>query len=140
MLRKFIAMDGALDEHPPHLFPKLPLGVALKFKADGFASMSLLNAVADHYVRVDPRALFNVTIKCHYLLHAALMAEFVNPRLSICYSGEDYMHHMRTMVASSVHGTPAWQVSKKLYEKVSRAMHLEFRVGALVFPANPDEG
>ena len=61
--------------------------------------------------------LFNVTIKCHYLLHSALMAKHLNPRLVWCYAAEDYMHKVKILGQSCVKGTPAWQVSNKVAEK-----------------------
>ena len=53
---------------------------------------------------VKPRALFNTTIKSHTMAHIAADARHVNPRISICYAGEDYMKVIRRMVSTSIQG------------------------------------
>lgn len=126
MLQKFIRMDDILDAHAPHLHPKLPTAAATEFEQCGFDACALLTQLADHYMRIEPKPLFNVTIKAHYIIHIAVTAKFLNPRLAMCYSGEDYMHHMKRLVQSSVRGTKATEVNKKMCDKVRYAMHFEF--------------
>ena len=53
---------------------------------------------------VKPKALFNTTIKSHTMAHIAADARHVNPRISICYAGEDYMKVIRRMVSTSIQG------------------------------------
>ena len=43
--------------------------------------------------------LFNTTIKTHYLKHIILRAAYQNPRMGMCYMFEDYMQHMKRMIA-----------------------------------------
>ena len=127
LLKKFIVLDGILDEHPAHVYPKLPQAAANDFETAGFSAAALLNAIADHYMRVDPKPLFNLTIKAHYFIHIAIQARFVNPRLAICYGGEDYMHHMKRMVQSCCRATTAQNIGKKMLDKIRLAMHVEMR-------------
>ena len=132
MLCKFGQLDDILDEHPSHLFPRLPTDTAHTFKTLAFDSMALLTAVATYYMVTEPRSLFNTTIKCHMMLHSAANAHKINPRLSICYSGEDYMRHMKRVVASSIRGTSAAAVSGKMCAKIGAAMHMEMTPRALL--------
>ena len=68
-------------------------------------------------MRIEPKPLFNVTIKAHYIIHIAVTAKFLNPRLAMCYSGEDYMHHMKRLVQSSVRGTKRLRFTRKCVTK-----------------------
>ena len=125
MMKKLITMDYMLDAHAPHIHPKLPLPQAIAFETAAFDALALLTAVADHYMRVDPKPLFNITIKAHYLVHIAVNARYLNPRLAMCYSGEDYMHHMKRCVAMAIRGTKATLVGKKMSDKQRHAWHQE---------------
>ena len=69
--------------------------------------------------------VFKITMKHHYLVHAASRAGFLNPRLVWCFMGEDYMSHMRTLAGSCLKGVPAIKLSHKMAKKVSLAMHLQ---------------
>jgi len=66
--------------------------------------LALQNAVGSYFMSVKPRALFNTTIKSHSMAHIAVNAKHVNPRISICYAGEDYMKAIRRMVSTSIQG------------------------------------
>lgn len=129
MLKKWIEMDDILDEHPGHIFPKLPPTVADTFENLAFDSLALLTSVAGHYMRVDPKPLFNVTVKAHMLAHCGIHARFLNPRLAICYGGEDYMKHMKRAVFMASRGTKANNIGKKMADKVVLAMHCEMSAG-----------
>ena len=118
-------MDAILDAHPPALYPKLPRDAAAEFEACAFDSLALATAVANHYMVIDPKRLFNVTIKCHYIAHIGERAKYINPRLAMCYSGEDWMHHMKRLVQSSVRGKPPKDVNKKMCDKICHAMHMK---------------
>ena len=50
------------------------------------------------------KLLFNITIKCHMLLHSILKARHMHPHKSWCYSGEDLMHRTRIVCRSCVIG------------------------------------
>jgi hypothetical protein len=126
MLEKFCRLDAILDDHPSTVFPRLPLAAAAEFERVAFEAASLQNALAAYYSGPpDPKPLFNITIKSHYMVHIAVMAKFSNPRISMCYGGEDYMKHMKQLVAASIRGMKAADVSKKLADKQAAAMHIE---------------
>ena len=127
MIKKFVQMDDILDAHSPHLYPKIPLPQAVAFENAGFDELALATSIANHYMLTDPKPLFSITIKCHYIIHIAVGARYLNPRLAMCYSGEDYMHHMKRMVTMSVRGTKPVDVCKKMGDKIANAMHQEMR-------------
>ena len=125
MISKFGELDDILDQHPAHMYPRLPAASADAFTTLAFESMGLLTAVANYYISTELLQLFNATIKCHMMLHGAINARFMNPRLAICYGGEDYMHHMKRVVGASIRGTNVGAISGKMTSKIRSAMHLE---------------
>ena len=70
--------------------------------------------------------LFSITIKCHYLLHLGFHCQQLNPRLSICYNGEDYMHQMKILISKTANGNNAAQVSSKMCSKIRLWMHVRY--------------
>jgi hypothetical protein len=111
-----VRMEEILDEHAQAW--KLPTEAATEFLDCTYNFLSLFTSLANSYQKPPlSLKLFNVTIKCHYLLHSALMSKFLNPRLIWCYSAEDYMHKIKILGQSCVKGSPAWQVSNKVADK-----------------------
>ena len=78
---------------------------------------------------VEPVQLFNVTIKAHCMVHIALTAGVPNPKLSICYGGEDYMGRMEKIVIAFVCGTKGSLVGTKVLDRLFLAWHLANRGG-----------
>ena len=78
-------------------------GAASVFRksANGFVALS--TAISNHFHR-QGTLLFNWTIKWHYLMHLADIAEYMNPRLAWNYQGEDLMHRVKVLVQASHSG------------------------------------
>ena len=105
MLKKFKRMDEILDQHPPVDYPKLPEAAARNFQNDCFDVLQVIQYVHGYFItnfvlipNTNPavaKPLFNITFKCHSIMHIAKASEFLNPRLAICYAGEDYMKHIK---------------------------------------------
>ena len=134
MIKWFIRLDVILDQHPPQDFPKLPDPEAAEFSQKCFEVLSIIKYV-NGYFAANPvqipgsavsKPLFNVTIKCHCLTHIAHMASFINPRLSICYSGEDFMRYIKQVVQKTVMGNTTVRCGLRVTEKIRMAMHAEF--------------
>ena len=70
--------------------------------------------------------LFNITMRCHYFIHAAYRAKHVSPRLVWCFQGEDYMHHSKVLASSCLRGNNMTTAGKKMIKKMSYGMHLNF--------------
>ena len=85
----------------------------------------LYTSIADHY-NSGGKKLWDITIKSHYLYHAAKAARWTNPRLSWTYSGEDYMQIMKRVGAASVRGTKPPLVGRKMALRWARGFTLRF--------------
>ena len=92
--------------------------------AKGYAQLN--TALAYHY-NSEGRRLFDVTIKMHFLIHAAQNSRYLNPRLGWCYSGEDFMNKARQLARSCMKGTPLWKYGSKFASKYILGMTLRMR-------------
>ena len=83
-----VNLNRLLDEHSRS--PSLPDDVAKQFETDAFRFCGLVTKISD---ALHPHgiALFNYTIKFHYLLHISLIAQYQNPLLGSCSQGEQMM-------------------------------------------------
>ena len=127
-LRRSWRIVTLLDEYPRE--PKLPPVAAAEFEDCVFVFLGAFTALAQHYMTLpigQRLKLFNITIKAHYLAHAGLLAKYQNPRLGWCYSGEDYMKHMKLVTAASSRGNKPWDVTDKVLERIARGLHIAFQ-------------
>ena len=96
-----VAIEEILDAHRGDFV--LDTAAARSLVDHMFNLMSLVTALGqvDH-----PRGvlIFLYTIKCHYLLHSALMAHYLNPSLVWKYSDEEYMQKAKTLLQSCQKG------------------------------------
>jgi len=67
----------------------------------------------------------NVTMKHHYMVHACSRAKYLHPRFGWCFRGEDFMGTVRTVAAACLHGSRKELVSKKIGQRMCRAMHFQ---------------
>lgn len=67
---------------------------------------------------------FSIVQKHHLLAHLPSQSRFVAPRCAVTYGGESFMGLMVRLSAMCVHGTPAFKMPTKLYQKNRLAMHL----------------
>ena len=111
MLRCSVSLDVAMAEHR-HL-NAYPAPIFGKFMADCENFLVLYSAAASAYNGIGVR-VFNVVPKFHLLWHACHQAQFVNPAMSWCFSGEDGMLHWRRLGSASLRGTPSWHISRKI--------------------------
>ena len=132
MLRKFIVLDDLLDEHCPIEHPTLPRNKQEIFEKSCFDVLSCIQFINAHFARNpvhfegNAKVLFNVTIKCHSLVHIALLSRKMNPRCGICYAGEDYMRFFKKIAQSSVRANNVVSCSNKVTNKIRTALHHSF--------------
>ena len=115
-----IDMQGILSDHADEVF--LPEGAAIDLMGatDRFlGEYSKLVNKADS----DGQLLWNLTPKYHWLWHWSRRSMFLNPRRANCMLDEDFVGHMKTIVASCVSGTALEEVPTKLMEKVQWVQH-----------------
>ena len=114
-----VFMDKVLDDHrDADVLPKV---VADQFKNAGFAMMSCYISLFNHFAKKGI-ALFNLIPKCHYLCHICLNAHWMHPRRSWCFTGEDFMRHVRRMWAMAKNGSTAAQAGVKVMTWYSKSM------------------
>ena len=69
-----------------------PPDIAKEFEAACFEYCRITVALLNAYHKADPPvALFNYTIKAHYLMHLGMCARYTNPTFGSCYDGETLM-------------------------------------------------
>ena len=99
---------------------------AAEFKKAVYAFVQLNTALGQHF-HTRHILLFNFTIKFHYALHLAHCAEFINPRLAWCYSGEDFMQKVKGIVQASHRGTAPQKVAHTAMMKYVQGLGLKFQ-------------
>ena len=67
---------------------------------------------------------FNITVKCHYLLHAACQGRYLHPKKTWCFAGEDFMKHSKRLVGACCRSMSATNVVSKFCKKYQTAMFL----------------
>ena len=95
---------------------KLPVAEHTKLMKECESFLVLSTAVAHHYNGIGIKA-FNIVPKHHLLWHACQQSRFLNTRMTWCFSGEDFMQHVRRLGQSVIRGTPANMLSKKMARK-----------------------
>ena len=107
--------------------PKINLGLTRGDPYTPYLYMYLstcpYTAIGQHFQN-QGLALSNFTIKFHYLLHLAHICEYINVRLAWCYSGEDLMHVVKTLVQSSHRGCRPSLVPAKVMRKYTFGLGL----------------
>jgi len=121
VLRTSVAMDAMIDAHQD-LF-SLPAPAARDLVNTCFAHLYAFWELRQHWAG-EQYPLFQLTQKGHYLMHSCLLAHELNPRLSWCYTGEDFMGKMRDVCGACSKGCSCWAVSNKTMDRWSLAMHL----------------
>lgn len=117
MLQNCVKLDHMIDEHRSLNF--FPEPVFEEFMKTCENYLVLYSALAAHYNSAGLK-LFNVVPKHHILWHVCFIAQYLNPRLSWCYSGEDFMLHVRRLGSASLRGTPTWHISRKVIQRWMR--------------------
>ena len=120
VLRLTVRMNDIIDRNAGRF--TLPAADANDFKKTTEQYCMLYSKIAKDYAR-QGMYLFPLTIKFHYMLHIAARSKFINPRLTWCFMGEDFMNHVRTLTAACVVGTGKELVSRKIVFRVSKALH-----------------
>ena len=81
---------------------------------------------------------FSIVQKHNLLAHLPSQSRFIAPRCAVTYGGESFMGLMVRLSAMCVHGTPAFKMPTKLYQKNRLAMHLIWK-HQLEFHKDSDE-
>ena len=123
LLKTSCRLEDMLDEHRELVC--YPEPIAREFEGHTWSYCRLLNALSADFASSGQR-LFDLTIKAHMLIHCARQSRNLNPRMTWCYSGEDFMHKIRTLAGSCLVGTKPWKYGTKFVKQylVGLAMRL----------------
>ena len=126
MLKLNVSLEHLLDEHKGE--PAFPGPAAAKFKETAFKMAHVTNIVASHFhSEEDTPWICNVTAKLHMVLHSAVLARCINPRLVWNFVSEDFMGVARTLAANSVKGSKPLDAPAKLMEhwRIGMGLHMQ---------------
>ena len=87
-LKASVDMEDLLHQHRGEY--RLPKAARDKLTKRCEDYLAHITALSNHF-HTQNVALFNSTIKSHYLQHMCMMSDSVNPTLTWCYQGEDMM-------------------------------------------------
>ena len=126
-LAQNVKMEAILQDHKPSDgFLALPLDVAAEFKSVAFSMAQLNVQLCDHFATTEHN-IFTVTAKTHMLCHIALLAHVIHPRLTWCFSGEDYMKRVQRLVSACCVGRPGpARMMQTVAEHYRLGLHLGF--------------
>jgi len=102
----------------------LPAYVSTEYEDLAFVYAGLVCRLGGHYEVLHYR-LFDTTIRLHYLVHAALMAKHLHPRLSWCYQAEHFMLYVRTLCKSCIPGSSMPLVHNKMVRQHCQGKHMD---------------
>ena len=121
-------MDQILDAHK--FVPRLPDFKAREFEHAIWGFLTVQNSLGSFYP-AEGCKLFDITPKSHYLAHLGLMARFINPRLGICFAGEDFMGKVKMITASSARANTVYKVTTKTACKYRFGLHYMLKGSSL---------
>ena len=117
-----IRREQILDENNDAF--ALSPSAANDFQENTFDYLAYLTAISHHFETVDLQAnearkrhLFYLSVKCHYLVHIALMSGFQNPSMGMCYIGEDLLGRMKKILQMCWIGTAPRSVPSKVVRR-----------------------
>jgi hypothetical protein len=70
--------------------------------------------------------MYSVVPKHHYAVHLSQQSDFINPRFTWCYKGEDFVGKLSRLAHVCLYGTPCFNVAGTLCERYPVAIHLKF--------------
>lgn len=109
----------------------LPADVAQEFMGSCDAVAALNTALGQHFHHRGI-LLFNHTIKFHYCQHIGIVSAYINPRMAWCYSGEDLLQKVRSIVQSCNRGSKLVAVPQKALLKYARGLNYKLAGGFVV--------
>eukprot|EP00438_Fugacium_kawagutii_P009843 Skav209194 [mRNA] locus=C9123531:153:1742:- [translate_table: standard] len=127
-VKQMLKLNVALEKLLASNVGELAFGLqdAQLFKDFAFAMCQLHRELSETFLENTPR-LFPDIPKIHPLLHIALDCDKVNPALTWCYKGEDYMGCHRSLAQSCAARLQPPGVCQKMVHKIRLALHLQLQ-------------
>ena len=89
------------------------------------------SAAVTHY-ESEGLKVFNLTVKSHFLAHLGSQVTWLHPRHSWCYSGEDFVRHMKWLTKTCTPGLGPKAVPLKVLARYTLAMHTAMNPGKVL--------
>jgi hypothetical protein len=115
-------MEELLERHKDEY--RFPIDARAEFRDAAHAFYQINTSLARHF-HPHHIVLFHHAIKFHYALHLGLAVDYINPRLSWCYSGEDFMMKVKLIVQACYSGTAPILVPPKVMAKYIQGLGLK---------------
>ena len=125
MMQANVNAERILAEHSDSL--RLPAGPANRFQEHVFLMCQLQGQLAEYFLDETNLKVFNRTSKLHGVCHCALLCEFLHPRMTWCFRGEDMMSKTQSIAKSSVRGNNAANAINKMAKRYKLGLHLQFK-------------
>ena len=122
-LEQSIEVDKVLQDYRFEF--TLPEPAAKRLLDASFRFCQGCTALIKHFHPLDV-ALFHFTVKTHYILHIALVGQYINPMLAACDSGEDMMKIVKRLLASTTRGRTSVQACRAAMQKYIRGISFDF--------------
>lgn len=124
MLKENYKMEDLLQEHKGEM--ALPKDAAKTFVDAAFKMAHLNQLLFDHFNQEeDTPPIFGITIKLHMVLHVALHAHQISPRLTWNFTGEDEMVILKVLGQNCCKGVQPQDTCAKMLLHWRFAMHLK---------------
>ena len=104
---------------------RFPAAAAANFRDSMNGMLLLQQQLKVHFEDNEPK-LFVSTEKSHFLQHLALESHCLSPRMTWCFSGEDFQRRVQTLMESCTRGQAPGQASVKMASRYRIALHLQF--------------
>ena len=126
LLKKNVEMEQILERSPTSDgYLALPSDGATTLVETTATVVQLQKQLGEHYQAKGIR-VFNVTAKSHMLMHLALYAGHVHPKLGWCFQGEDFMRVIQTLLQSCIRGNNPFQSMSKATVHYNLAKQLQY--------------
>ena len=78
--------------------------------------------------------VFDGVQKRQYLVHSCYIAQWLNPRLTWCSKGEDYMDNMQVVLQSCARGSKPHQVNNNALDNIPLVIHVMYTFAGVWCP------
>ena len=119
-----VDIETLLAEHSGEI--NLPEAAYKQFVKNTFLIAQLQQMLSDHFQGLNKPKVFSATSKTHQILHAALYSKHVQPSLTWCFGGEDYMRKIQNLGQSTVRGVNPHNTTIKMANHYRLGLHLHF--------------
>ena len=116
-----LELERTLQEYREHM--AFPQEVADRFEHTCSAMLLVASGLAEFFLE---EKLFNLTQKAHFMQHISMLARYVSPRLTWCFSGEDMQRRISHLCKACVNGQQPSQSVLKLIARYRLGLHLQF--------------